>query len=75
MNFITELPVFSDACYPCSRHVRVVTDRLTNEKHFVLYHDMTASHLARMFILFVFWTYGLPLSIVSDHGTQYTSDF
>ena len=36
---------------------------------------MTASHLAKMFIQFVLWTHGFFLSIVSDHGTQFTSNF
>ena len=75
MNFITELPVSSDACYPCSRHIWVVTDRLTKERHFVPCQDMTASYLATMFIQFVIWTHGLPLSIVSDCGTQFISNF
>ena len=75
MDFITELPVFSDACYPRSQHIWVVTDRLTKERHFVPCQDMTASHLARMFIQFVLQTHGLPLSIVSDRGTQFTSNF
>ena len=75
INFITELPVSSDACYPRSRHIWVVTDRLTKEKHFVPCQDMTASYLARMFIQFVLRTYGLSLSIVSDCGIQFTSNF
>ena len=75
MDFITELPVSSDACYSCSWHIWVVTDRLTKERHFVSCQDMMASHLARMFILFVLWAHGLPLSIVSDRGTQFTSNF
>ena len=36
---------------------------------------MTASHLARMFAQFVIWTHGLPSSIVSDRGTQFTNKF
>ena len=75
MDFITELPVSSDACYPCSRHIWVVTDRLTMEKHFVPHHNMTASYLAKMFIQFILLTHGLPSSIVSDYGTQFTSNF
>ena len=36
---------------------------------------MTASYLAKMFVQFVLRTHGFPLSIVSDRGTQFTSDF
>ena len=36
---------------------------------------MTAPQLAKMFIQFVLRTHGLPSSIVSDHGTQFTSNF
>ena len=75
MNFITKLPVSSEACYLRSWHIWVVTDRLTKERHFVLYQDMTASHLPRIFIQFVLWTHGLPSSIVSDRGTQFTNNF
>ena len=75
MDFITELPVSSDACYPRSRHIWVVTNRLTKERHFVPCQDMTASHLAKMFIQFILQTHGLPSSIFSDHGTQFTSNF
>ena len=75
MGFITELPVSSDACYPCSQHIWVVTDRLTKERHFVPCQDMTASHLARMFIQFVLWTHGLSSFIVIDRDTQFTNNF
>ena len=75
MDFITELPKSTDPCYPRSRHIWVTTDCLTKERHFVPCQDMTASHLARMFTQFVIWTYGLPSSIVSDCGTQFTSEF
>ena len=73
MDFITKLPVFTDTCYPHSRHIWVITNRLTKERHFVPCQDMTASHLARMFAQYVIWTHGLPFSIVSDRGTQFTS--
>ena len=36
---------------------------------------MTAFHLARMFIQFVLWTHGFPLSIVSGCSTQFTNNF
>ena len=75
MDFITELPISSDTCYPRSWYIWVVTDRLIKERHFVPCQDLTASHLAKMFIQFVLRTYRFPLSIVSDRGTQFTSDF
>ena len=75
MDFITELPVSTDACYSCSRHIWVITDRLTKERHFVPCQNITASHLARMFTQFVIRTHWLPSSIISDCGTQFTSVF
>ena len=75
MDFITELPVSTDACYPCSRNIWVITDRLTKERHFVPCQDMTASHLARMFTQYIIRTHGLPSSTISDRGTQFTSKF
>ena len=75
MDFITELPVSTDACYQRSHHIWVITDRLTKESHFVPCQDMTASNLATMFTQFVIWTHGLPSSIESDCGTQFTSKF
>ena len=75
MDFITELPVSTDACYPRSRHIWVITDFLTKERHFVPCQDMTASHLAKMSTQYVIQTHGLPSSIVSDHGTQFTNEF
>ena len=75
MDFITELLVSSDACYPHSRHIWVVTNRLTKEKDFVPCQKMTASCLARVFIQFVLRTHGFPSFIVPDRGTQFISDF
>ena len=74
MDFITELPVSTDAYYPFSCHIWVITDCLTKERYFVPCQDMTASHLARMFTQFVIQTHGLLSSTVSDCGTQFTSE-
>ena len=75
MDFITELPVSTNTCYPRSCHIWVIIDCLTKERHFVPCQDMTASHLARMFTQYVIWTHGLLSSIVSDRSTQFTSVF
>ena len=50
VDLITKLPVFSDTCYYYSRHIWVITNRLAKEQHFVPCQDLTATHLARMFI-------------------------
>ena len=63
MDFIIELPVSTDACYPHSHHIRVITDCLTKKRHFVPCQDMTASHLARMFTQFVFQTQQLGITV------------
>ena len=75
MDFITKLPVSTDTCYPRSCYIRVITDCLTKERHFVPCQDMAASYLTRMFTQFVIQTHGLPFSIVLDRGTQFTSKF
>ena len=69
MDFITKLPVSTDPCYPCSRHIWVITDCLIKERHFIPCQDMMAGHLARMFTQYVIRTHWLPSSIVSDCDT------
>lgn len=60
MDFIIDLPESSDACYPRSKHIWIITDRLTKERHFGPCADLSTSHLVRMFIQFVVRTHRLP---------------
>jgi len=68
VNFITKLPVVAgkDA-------ILVVCDRLSKMTHFVATTEGTlAEGLARLFRNNVWKLHGLPESIVSDKGPQFT---
>ena len=53
-----------------------VVDRLTNARHFVpCQTSIDAAGLADLFLEHVFRLHGLPDSIVSDRGTQFTAAF
>ena len=54
----------------------VIVDRLTKSAHFipvkVTYNE---EKLAKLYILEIVRLHGVPLSIISDRGTQFTSKF
>ena len=70
MDFVIGLP-------PSRRHhdsIWVVVDRLTKFAHFLPIHtSYTAKDYARLYIRELVRLYGVPLSIISDRGTQFTS--
>jgi hypothetical protein len=71
IDFVTRLPESKgkDA-------ILVVVDRLSTMKHYIAYHMTTGSEdLARLYIDHIWKLHGLPTSIVSDRGTQFTSKF
>jgi len=71
MDFITALPTSNgkDALW-------VIIDRLTKMGHFVACQGtMNPEDLADHFLQQVIRPHGLPSSIVSDRGSQFTSDF
>lgn len=71
MDFVTRLPSSrgKDA-------ILVVVDRLSKMKHYIACNTTTSSEeLAGLFIDNVWKLHGLPASIVSDRGTQFTSHF
>ena len=71
MDFIVELPKSKDMTT-----VMTVVDRLTKMAHFIPLRCLpTASIAADSFINNIFRLHGFPDSIVSDRGTQFTSDF
>ncbi|WMV33307.1 hypothetical protein MTR67_026692 [Solanum verrucosum] len=54
----------------------VVIDRLTKSTHFIpvrIYYN--AEQLAKVYVKEIVRLHGVPLSIISDHGTQFTSMF
>jgi transposase InsO family protein len=69
MDFITGLP-WSDGCDA----IWVVVDRLTKERHLIPCRtDVDAKELANRFIAHIFRLHGLPLTIISDRGPQFSA--
>ena len=54
----------------------VIVDRLTKSAHFILVKvTYNAEKLAKLYISEVVRLHRVPLSIISDRGTQFTSKF
>jgi len=71
MDFIVDLPKSRDMTT-----IMVVVDRLTKMAHFIPLRCLpTASIAADTFIANIFRLHGFPESIVSDRGSQFTSEF
>uniref|UniRef100_A0A8C5M5M4 Gypsy retrotransposon integrase-like protein 1 n=1 Tax=Leptobrachium leishanense TaxID=445787 RepID=A0A8C5M5M4_9ANUR len=71
MDFIVDLP--PSAGHTC---IMVIVDRLTKLAHFIPSMKIpTAKETASLFIAQVFRLHGIPTSIVTDRGTQFTSHF
>jgi hypothetical protein len=71
MDFITGLP-WSDG-YDA---IWVVVDQLTKERHLIPCRtDVDAKELANLFIAHIFCLHGLPLTIISDRGPQFSALF
>uniref|UniRef100_A0A8C5P957 Gypsy retrotransposon integrase-like protein 1 n=1 Tax=Leptobrachium leishanense TaxID=445787 RepID=A0A8C5P957_9ANUR len=71
VDFIVELP-------PSKHHtvIMVVVDRFTKMAHFIPIHKLpTAKQTADLFYHEIFRLHGVPSSIVSDRGSQFTSKF
>ena len=72
MDFVTGLS-------PSRRHhdsIWVVVDRLTKSSHFLPVHTTyTIEDYAILYIQELVRLLGVPLSIISDRGTQFTSQF
>ncbi|WMV46931.1 hypothetical protein MTR67_040316 [Solanum verrucosum] len=57
-------------------HRRPVVDRLTKSTYFIpLRIDYYAQQLANVYVKEIVRLHGVPLSIISDRGTQFTSKF
>ena len=72
MDFVTGLPMTRkkfDAVW-------VIVDRLTKSAHFVpVAATYSSERLAEIYIREIVRLHGVPLSIISDRGTQFTSHF
>ena len=54
----------------------IIVDRLTKSAHFIpVKVTYNAERLAKLYISEVVRLHGVPLSIISDRGTQFTSKF
>nr|GEY11761.1 hypothetical protein [Tanacetum cinerariifolium]GEY46631.1 hypothetical protein [Tanacetum cinerariifolium] len=72
MNFVMELPRTS------SRHdaIWVIVDRLTKSAHFPpMRKDYKMDRLARLYLNEFIAKHGVPISIISDHDSCFTSRF
>jgi hypothetical protein len=72
MDFIEQLPR-SAGIYDA---ILVIVDRLTKMGIFIPTHTgITAEELAKIFLSNVFAKHGLPADIISDRGSEFTSEF
>ncbi|GJY43359.1 putative reverse transcriptase domain-containing protein [Tanacetum coccineum] len=72
MNFMTELPTTS------SGHdtIWVIVDRLTKPAHFLpMREDYKMEMLARLYLNEIVARHGVPISIISDRDSRFTSRF
>src|SRR5664279_3086068 len=72
MDFITGLPKTQKG----NNAIWVVIDRLTKVAHFLpVREDITASQLADLYVSRIVPLHGVPLRIISDRGSLFTSKF
>jgi transposase InsO family protein len=69
VDFIQDLPASRIDGRVC-RNILVIVDRLTKRRHFFATHGRSADETSRCFME-VFKLHGLPLSIVSDRGSNF----
>nr|GEX27978.1 hypothetical protein [Tanacetum cinerariifolium] len=72
MDFVTKLPRTS------SGHdtIWVIVDRLTKSSHFLpMREDYKMDKLARLYLNEIVARYGVPILIISDHDSRFTSRF
>ena len=76
LDFVTQLPLSTDAAGRSCNSVLVVVDRLTKYALYIPTTDrLTSDGLATLLFQNVFRPFGLPDGIVSDRGTLFTSKF
>lgn len=74
VDFIVDLPKSkSEVTGQICRNIMVVTDRLSKQRHFIGCGSTEAKYTARLFLHHIWKHHGLPRTIVSDRGTQFTS--
>ncbi|GJR64234.1 putative reverse transcriptase domain-containing protein [Tanacetum coccineum] len=72
MDFVTKLPRTS-----CGHDtIWVIMDRLTKSAHFLpMREDYKMERLARLYLNEIVYRHGVPISIISDHDSCFTSRF
>jgi hypothetical protein len=74
VDFIVDLPESKcETTGQVCRNILVVTDRLSKQRHFIGCGSIEAEDTARLFLHQVWKLHGLPRTILSDRGTQFTS--
>jgi hypothetical protein len=72
MDFVTGLPRSQEGY----DSIWVIVDRLTKSAHFLpVKITYGYAKLTKLFISEIVWLHGVPISIVSDRGPQFTSRF
>ncbi|GJX83027.1 putative reverse transcriptase domain-containing protein [Tanacetum coccineum] len=72
MDFITKLPKTSNG----HDIIWVIVDRLTKSTHFIPTRETDSMEtLTRLYIKEIVSRYGVPISIISDHDSHFTSRF
>ena len=72
MDFITKLPRTNRG----ADTIWVIVDRLTKSAHFIaIKESSSAEKLAEIFVRQIVSLHGIPVSIISDRDTRFTSRF
>ncbi|GJR84255.1 hypothetical protein Tco_0155040 [Tanacetum coccineum] len=72
MDFITKLPRTGNG----HDAIWVIVDRLTKSAHFLpIYEDFKMDRLTRIYLNKIVARHGVPISIISDHNSHFTSRF
>ena len=76
MNIIIELPPSADADSKAYNAILMVVDRFMKmAKYFPVRTIITAADLAKLFYQHIVCFFGMPSSIVMDHGSLFTSQY
>jgi len=76
MDMIIELPPSTDADSKAYNAILVVVDHFTKmAKYFPVRTTITAADLAKLFHQHIVCSFGTPSSIVTDHGSLFTSQY
>ena len=75
MDFIVDLPLSKDWNNNEFSNILVVVDRMTKQTHLIPCNDLSSRNTAYLFYKECFRLHGLPDTVISDRGSQFTSEF